>query len=159
MASHVIVDSNSGKARGVAFIDQNTKKAYEAFGKVVVLCASTIESTRLLFNSATRQHPAGLGNSSGVLGHYLMDHVGGGGPQQAQAWREANANYLTQELSKIPGVIPPYCPPECKHVYFMYNVRFDPAAESGLPSRRRIFPRATRTGNGTGGRRTSWTRR
>jgi len=42
--------------------------------------------------------------------------------------RIANANYLTQELGKIPGVIPPYCPPECKHVYFMYNVCFDPQA-------------------------------
>ncbi|MBU0715152.1 MAG: DegT/DnrJ/EryC1/StrS family aminotransferase [Verrucomicrobia bacterium] len=42
--------------------------------------------------------------------------------------RIANANYLTRELRKIPGVIPPYCPPDCKHVYFMYNVRFDPKA-------------------------------
>ena len=42
--------------------------------------------------------------------------------------RIANANYLTEELGKIPGVIPPYCPPECRHVYFMYNVRFDPKA-------------------------------
>ena len=42
--------------------------------------------------------------------------------------RIANANYLTQELGKIPGVIPPYCPPEYTHVYFMYNVRFDPEA-------------------------------
>jgi choline dehydrogenase-like flavoprotein len=40
-----------------------------------VLCASTIESTRLLLNSATRQHPNGVGDSSGVLGHYLMDHT------------------------------------------------------------------------------------
>lgn len=39
-----------------------------------------------------------------------------------------NADYLTQELSQISGVIPPYCPPECKHVYFFYNVRFDPNA-------------------------------
>lgn len=44
------------------------------------------------------------------------------------AARIANAEYLTSELGKIPGVIPPYCPPDCKHVYFMYNVRFDPAA-------------------------------
>jgi perosamine synthetase len=42
--------------------------------------------------------------------------------------RIANANYLSCELAKIPGVIPPHCPPESKHVYFMYNVRFDPAA-------------------------------
>jgi len=44
--------------------------------------------------------------------------------------RIANANFLTQELSKIPGVIPPYCPSEYKHVYFFYNVRFDPKAAS-----------------------------
>jgi choline dehydrogenase-like flavoprotein len=75
VASHVIVDPNTGKARGIGFLDQNTGKAEEVFGRVIVLCASTIESTRLLLNSATRQHPAGLGNSSGVLGHYLMDHT------------------------------------------------------------------------------------
>ena len=45
---------------------------------------------------------------------------------ERNAIRIANAKYLTQELGKIPGVIPPYCPPDCKHVYFMYNVRFDP---------------------------------
>jgi choline dehydrogenase-like flavoprotein len=56
-------------------IDQVTKKAFEVSGKVVVLCASTIESTRLMLNSATRQHPGGLGNSSGLLGCYLMDHI------------------------------------------------------------------------------------
>jgi dTDP-4-amino-4,6-dideoxygalactose transaminase len=44
------------------------------------------------------------------------------------AVRIANADFLTQELGKIPGVIPPYCPADCKHVYFMYNVRFDPKA-------------------------------
>ncbi len=75
VASHVIVDTATGKAKGVACIDQLTKNAFEVFGKVVVLCASTIESTRLMLNSATRQHPAGLGNSSGVLGQYLMDHI------------------------------------------------------------------------------------
>ena len=76
VASHVIVDPKTGKAKGVAFMDRLTKKAHEVFGKVVVVCASTIESTRLLLNSATRQFPNGLGNnSSGVLGHYLMDHT------------------------------------------------------------------------------------
>ncbi len=47
---------------------------------------------------------------------------------ERNAVRIANAQFLTEELGKIPGVIPPYCPPECKHVYFMYNVRFDPHA-------------------------------
>ena len=47
---------------------------------------------------------------------------------ERNAIRIANANYLTQELGKIRGVIPPYCPSDCRHVYFMYNVRFDPKA-------------------------------
>ena len=42
--------------------------------------------------------------------------------------RIANADFLTRELGKIPGVVPPYCPPENRSVYFMYNVRFDPEA-------------------------------
>ena len=40
--------------------------------------------------------------------------------------RISNADHLSRELSKIPGVLPPQCPPDCTHVYFMYNVRFDP---------------------------------
>jgi len=42
--------------------------------------------------------------------------------------RIKNADYLTENLARIPGVVPPYCPAECKHVYFMYNIRLDPAA-------------------------------
>ena len=52
--------------------------------------------------------------------------------------RISNAEYLSAELAKIPGVIPPYFPPECKHVYFMYNVRFDPVA-AGLDCEPRRF--------------------
>jgi perosamine synthetase len=57
---------------------------------------------------------------------------------ERNAVRIANAQHLSRELSKIPGVIPPYCPPECKHVYFMYNVRFDPDA-AGVNYDRRTF--------------------
>jgi choline dehydrogenase-like flavoprotein len=40
-----------------------------------VLCASAIESARLMLASASRQHPDGLGNSSGLVGRYLTDHT------------------------------------------------------------------------------------
>ena len=73
----IITDTNTGKAKGVAFVDRVTYEELEAFGKVIVVAASTLESTRILMNSKSRQHPAGLGNSSGVLGHYLVDHFGG----------------------------------------------------------------------------------
>jgi len=42
--------------------------------------------------------------------------------------RIENAEYLTRELSKIPGIITPFCPPDCKHVYWFYAIRFDPKA-------------------------------
>jgi dTDP-4-amino-4,6-dideoxygalactose transaminase len=44
------------------------------------------------------------------------------------ALRRKNAAFLTRELSKIPGITPPYEPPNQEHVYFMYNIRFDPKA-------------------------------
>lgn len=74
---HVIVDTKTGKASGVAFVDRVTREEFEVTAKVVVLAASTLESTRIMLNSKSRQHPSGLGNSSGKLGHYLMDHFGG----------------------------------------------------------------------------------
>ena len=42
-----------------------------------------MESTRILLNSATREHANGLGNSSGVLGHYYTDSLKGGGAEGA----------------------------------------------------------------------------
>lgn len=73
VVSHVLVD-NEGRASGVLYIDRATCEHREARAKVVVLAASALESTRILLNSTTRRYPNGLGNSRGVLGHYLMDH-------------------------------------------------------------------------------------
>lgn len=42
--------------------------------------------------------------------------------------RIRNSEYLSRELGKIPGVIPPCCPRDYKHVYWFYAVRFDPQA-------------------------------
>jgi choline dehydrogenase-like flavoprotein len=74
IVSRVTVDP-SGLARGVVYVDRHTREEHEVRARVVVLCASAIESVRIMLNSATPQHPHGLGNSSGALGHYLTDHV------------------------------------------------------------------------------------
>lgn len=71
----IIVDSLDGKARGVAYIDRVNKTRHEVRCKSVILCASTIESVRIMLNSKSQRHPNGLGNSSGNLGHYITDHV------------------------------------------------------------------------------------
>lgn len=78
----VSVDPATGKATGVSYVDRVTKESAETGAAVVVLCASTIETLRIMLNSTSPAHPRGLGNSSGRLGQGLMDHVltGLGGP-------------------------------------------------------------------------------
>jgi choline dehydrogenase-like flavoprotein len=73
VVKQVNIDPATGRATGATFIDANTKQVHEVSANVVVLCASTIESVRLLLNSACSKYPDGVGNSSGVLGRYFMD--------------------------------------------------------------------------------------
>lgn len=73
VVSHVTTNPD-GKATGVHYLDRETKAHREAHAKMVVLAAATLESTRILLNSRSSRFPKGIGNSSGVLGHYLMDH-------------------------------------------------------------------------------------
>ncbi|HEV8355500.1 MAG TPA: GMC family oxidoreductase [Gemmatimonadales bacterium] len=79
IAHEVLVDRKTGRARGVAFLDSVTRKSYEAKARVVVLAASTLESARLLLLSRSAQHPQGIGNSSGHVGHNFCEHVMGPG--------------------------------------------------------------------------------
>jgi choline dehydrogenase-like flavoprotein len=75
MVYKVLMDTDRNRAKGVLYIDRNTREPREVFGKVVVLCAQALESARILLNSRNGQNPNGLANSSGALGHYLMDHL------------------------------------------------------------------------------------
>jgi choline dehydrogenase-like flavoprotein len=73
VAAHVRMGGEN-RARGVTYIERYTMKSVEADAKYVILAASTLENTRLLLLSAR----GGLANSSGTLGYYMMDQVGGG---------------------------------------------------------------------------------
>jgi glucoside 3-dehydrogenase (cytochrome c) catalytic subunit len=75
MVYKVLMDPQANRATGVMYIDRNTREVKEVHARAVILCAQALESTRILLNSATTQYPNGLANSSGVLGHYLMDHL------------------------------------------------------------------------------------
>lgn len=75
VVSRIILDHRTGRADGAVFVDRHARTEHRVFADVVVLCASAIESVRLLLNSATDGHPDGLGNSSGTLGRYFMDQT------------------------------------------------------------------------------------
>ena len=75
----LIFDAKKRRVSGARVIDAQTLRAVEFRAQVVFLCASALESTRILLNSATPEFPNGLANSSGELGRNLMDHTMGGG--------------------------------------------------------------------------------
>lgn len=64
------------QVREAVCIDAASGREIRYRARAFVLCASTIESTRILLASASPSHPHGLGNASGVLGRHLMDHIG-----------------------------------------------------------------------------------
>src|ERR1035441_7934349 len=64
------VDKNTGLLNGAHFVERHSRREMQVKAKVVVLAAGSLESTRLLLNS-------GIANSSGVMGHYLMDQIYG----------------------------------------------------------------------------------
>ena len=106
VVSNVTTDLQNGRATGVRYVDRLTHEVHEVRGRAVILCAQSLESVRILLNSANRQFPQGLANSSGVLGHYLMDHFSGFGasgvmpPSPARAWfgppRRPTGTYLAR---------------------------------------------------------------
>ncbi|MEB2781658.1 GMC family oxidoreductase [Algoriphagus sp. C2-6-M1] len=71
-----VTTDDSGKATGVSFVNVKDMKEYKLKSRVVVLGASACETSRIMLNSKSKTHPNGIGNSSGVLGHYLHDSTG-----------------------------------------------------------------------------------
>ena len=75
--TEVLVGESSNRAIGVRVIDANTREVMDFKAPVVVLGAGALDTTRILLNSRSSAHPNGLGNSSGVLGCYLSEHIMG----------------------------------------------------------------------------------
>jgi choline dehydrogenase-like flavoprotein len=75
----VSIDTATGKAEGVHFVDAVSQREYTAKGKVILLAASTLESARILLLSKSRLYPNGIGNSSGHVGHNFCEHIMGPG--------------------------------------------------------------------------------
>ena len=91
------VDSNTGLPNGCHFVDRLSRREMEVKARVVVLAAGTLESTRLLLNSK-------IGNSSGVVGHYLMDQIYG--PGVVCSVPEARNGRATKKLMGGGAIVP-----------------------------------------------------
>lgn len=87
IVTQLIYDKNTKRVSGVELLDALTNLTYTYHSKIVFLNASTFNSAWILMNSATDIWPAGLGSSSGQLGHNIMDHhVGGGATGEVEGY-------------------------------------------------------------------------
>ncbi len=74
IVEQLLADPTSDLVTHIVVVDRTSLARTAIPCPLVVLCASTLESTRILLNSSTDIYQGGLGNSSGVVGKYLMDH-------------------------------------------------------------------------------------
>ena len=125
MVYKVLTDPDTNRAKGLLYVDRVTREPREVLGKAVVLCAQALESARILLNSGTPRNPGGLGNSSGVLGHYLMDHL----------WVAGGA---TGEFPGLGARPTPDGPKRPNGIYVDPLPQHERTALEGLPARLRV---------------------
>lgn len=71
-----IEHDKSGKVTGVLYVDKEGKQHVQK-ARIVAVAGNSIESPRLLLNSASTMFPDGLANSSGQVGRNYMRHTTG----------------------------------------------------------------------------------
>src|ERR1700749_2609030 len=91
------VDKKTGLVNEVHFVDRLSRREMSVKARVVVLAAGTLESTRLLLNSK-------IANSSGVMGHYLIDQIYGAGIVCSVP--EARDGRSTREMMEGSAIVP-----------------------------------------------------
>src|ERR1035437_1458668 len=73
MAREVLTDAR-GRATGVAYYDADDRLR-EQTADIVIVSSAAVESARLLLNSKSKMHPAGLGNRYDWVGRNLQGHT------------------------------------------------------------------------------------
>ncbi|MHA4809762.1 GMC oxidoreductase [Flavitalea flava] len=74
IVTEVLYDKDKKRATGVRVLDSETGQTVEYYSRIVFINASTINTAFILLHSVSDVFPNGFGNSSGQLGHNLMDH-------------------------------------------------------------------------------------
>jgi len=118
VAEKLIVDSKSGQVKSLQYIDAKSGERKEVKAKKFFLCASAFNSVKILLNSKSELNPNGLGNSSGNLGRYIMDHIEG-------AYTIASFSIFKEEIDQgkrpCPIIITPFAnTTESKEFYRSY---------------------------------------
>jgi choline dehydrogenase-like flavoprotein len=111
-------DGRTNRVTGVRIIDAQTGEEREYTARVVFLCASALESARILLNS-------GVANSSGQVGRNIMDHIKWGGASgQLDGWTDR------REIGERPNgiYVPRFRNVTSRHPAFIRGYGFQGAA-------------------------------
>lgn len=113
IVTEVLYDQDSRRASGVRVLDVHTGETVEFFARILFLNASTINTAAILLGSVSRAFPQGLGNSSGLVGHHLMDHHSSAGATgehpdfQDQYYKGRRpCGFLIPRFTNLPGQTP-----------------------------------------------------
>jgi choline dehydrogenase-like flavoprotein len=98
-----IEHGEDGRVTGVVYVDKDGNQQFQA-AKLVCVAGNSIESPRLLLNSASSMFPEGLGNSSGQVGRNYMRHTTGSVyavfPQPVRMWRGTTMAGVVQDEAR-----------------------------------------------------------
>lgn len=98
-----IEHNDEGKVSGVVYVDAEGNQ-HEQKARVVCVAGNSIESPRLLLNSASSMFPDGLANSSGQVGRNYMRHVTGSVyatfEQPVRMWRGTTMAGIIQDEAR-----------------------------------------------------------
>jgi choline dehydrogenase-like flavoprotein len=107
--SHVVqIEHNAaGKVTGVVYADKDGNRQRQK-ARIVAVAGNSIESPRLLLNSASSKFPDGLANSSGQVGRNYMRHMTGSVyavfDKPVRMWRGTTmAGIVQDEAGHSPG--------------------------------------------------------
>ncbi|MCB5411998.1 GMC family oxidoreductase [Pseudogemmobacter faecipullorum] len=93
-----------GRVTGVLYVDKDGKEHFQK-ARVVCVAGNSIESPRLLLNSASEKYPDGLANSSGQVGRNYMRHVTGSVygvfEKPVRMWRGTTMAGIVQDEARL----------------------------------------------------------
>lgn len=100
-----VLRDGAGNCNGVEWFDRSSGVARRATAPIVFLCASSIETTRILLSSRSGSSTVAIGTQSEALGSYLMDHA----VMSGSGYRSDLADVLPEQ--SLPGrciYLPPH---------------------------------------------------
>ena len=134
VVSHLRLCPDGSRAEGVVVVDAHSGARSFVAAPLVVLCASTIETLRILLHSSEAQRRGGLIDPSASLGTGLMDHISSSrffsipdipAPERPAELSGAGSCFIPNTLNLSPGDDPGF-----RGGYGLWTAvqRFDPPA-------------------------------